>query len=104
MTDLIKRHCAGKCYVIGIFIVFKKAFDNADHEILLNKLDYHGVRGHKFFKSDSTNLRHRAVANGVKSGCDHMKYGVPQGRVLFHYFPFSYSMQMISNMLLGVVM
>ena len=46
--DLIENICESidkKKYVIGIFIDLKKAFDTIDHNILLNKLYYYGIRG-----------------------------------------------------------
>ena len=31
-------------YTAEVFVDLKKAFDTADHNILLKKLDYHGIR------------------------------------------------------------
>ena len=84
ITDNIKRLLDEMNYAIGIFIDFKKAFDNVGHEIVLRKLDCYGIRGHAnmFFRSYLINRRQFTVANGVQSDIGFVKCGVPQGSVL----------------------
>ena len=45
MTEIIRQSIDKNKFVAGIFIDLQKAFDTVDHEILLQKLDYYGIRG-----------------------------------------------------------
>ena len=45
ITDLAQRAIDSGAYSCGIFLDLRKAFDTVDHKILLEKLQYYGVRG-----------------------------------------------------------
>ena len=63
----------------GVFIDLQKAFDTVNHEILLGKLFYYGVRGIATY----LNLRKQHVAiSGESSQNSDICYGVPQSSVL----------------------
>ena len=68
----------------GIFVDLQKAFDTVDHEILLSKLYYYGIRGisNNWFKSCLFNCKQFVSVNGYDSGLAEIKCGVPQGSVL----------------------
>ena len=72
------------CFACGIFIDLQKAFDTVDHQILLKKLEYYGIRGlaNNWFRSYLTNRQQSVSVNGFKSTKQTMKYGVPRGSVL----------------------
>ena len=83
VDTLLKSMDKGKL-TLGIFIDFKKAFDTIDHEILLGKLKYYGVRGIvlEWFQSYLSNRSQVLCYKEIISSRRRITYGVPQGSVL----------------------
>ena len=67
-----------------IFLDFAKAFDTVNHNILLNKLEYYGVKNQTLalFKSYLSERTQVVEVNGVVSDQGTIKHGVPQGSIL----------------------
>lgn len=70
--------------VDAVYTDFKKAFDKVDHEMLLNKISYNGIRGDllRWFHSYITNRSQKVVINGYQSSSVLVTSGVPQGSIL----------------------
>lgn len=70
--------------IVGIYLDLQKAFDTVDHEILLSKLSYYGIRGVmlSWIKNYLYNRKQYTVANNVASDLGSITCGVPQGSVL----------------------
>ena len=68
-------------FVLSIFLDFKKAFDCVDHDVLLSKLQYYGIRGfaHSWFKSYLTSRKQYTVVGEAQSSLKYITSGVPQG-------------------------
>lgn len=70
--------------VLSFFLDFKKAFDCVNHDILMSKLYYYGLRGPIFnlLTSYLSNRRQCTVLNGSVSSEMFITAGVPQGSIL----------------------
>ena len=73
-----------KEYTIGVFLDLAKAFDTVTHEILLKKLEHHGLRGIalEWFENCLMNKKQIIKYKSEKSESLTIKCGVPQGSVL----------------------
>ena len=69
---------------ISLFLDLSKAFDTLDHEILLSKLDYYGIKGiaHQLMKSYITERTQFVEIDDTKSSCLTLTTGIPQGSIL----------------------
>lgn len=74
--SLDKRRYAG-----ALFLDLQKAFDTINHELLLEKLEFYGIRGlaNNLLRSYLTNRMQHVRVNGVKSESRRITVGVPQG-------------------------
>ena len=83
-TDDIYMNINNSRCTLATFIDLKKAFDTVDHEILLDKLKYLGIKGklHSWLKSYLLKRTQRTLANGTISDQLPVVCGVPQGLIL----------------------
>ena len=91
-TDYIRKYLDQGHYCISIFVDMTKAFDTVDHDMLLEKMNRYGIRGHasNFFRSYLENRCQYTVINGTTSTIENIRCGVPQGSVLGPLFFVSY--------------
>ena len=84
ITENIKKALDNGNHVCGVFIDLQKAFDTVNHDILIDKLSYYGIRGipNQWFKSYLSNRKQYVSINGYNSDTMNIKHGVPQGSVL----------------------
>ena len=71
-------------FTVGIFIDLAKAFDTVNHDILLAKISFYGIRElpYQWFASYLNNRKQYVSLDGVESQCAYVKCGVPQGSIL----------------------
>ena len=84
LMDQLIFSLENKKHVIGLFLDFSKAFDTVDHDIMLCKLSYYGIRGNalKWFESYLRGRQQYVTYNGVSSMKNTISCGVPQGSIL----------------------
>ena len=84
VLDEIYKNLDQQNYVIGTFFDLSKAFDTVNHEILLQKLSYYGIRGIalSWIKSYLDNRQQYVSIDKTNSATKVVNYGVPQGSVL----------------------
>ena len=84
MTENIREALYDGNIGCGVFVDLQKAFDTADHQILVAKLNHYGILGvsNYWFKSYLFNRSKYASINEYESGFVAINYGSPQGPVL----------------------
>ena len=73
-----------KNLTLSVFIDLSKAFDTINHDILLKKLEYLGIRGvaNQWFKDYLTDRKQYMKLDENISSCQSLKCAVPQGSIL----------------------
>ena len=84
LVDRIHLDLDKRKYPIAIYMELSKAFDTLDHNILLNKLKYYGVKNTElsWFQSYLTERSQYVEINGITSNVLTISTGVPQGSIL----------------------
>ena len=69
LTNLISESPDNGKFMCGIFVDLQKELDTVNHEILLSKLDYYGIRciASKWFETYLCNREQYVSINGFKS-------------------------------------
>src|SRR6218665_3457868 len=82
-TSIIEAMDQNK-FSLAVFFDLSKAFDTVDHNILINKLEYFGIRGvgKYWFMEYLTNRSQYVYYKGYASFTELITCGVPQGSIL----------------------
>ena len=84
LIDRLRNEIDNKKVPLSIFLDLSKAFDTLDHDILLLKLEYYGVKSTslKWFASYLRGRSQYVDYDGLHSSVRSIKSGVPQGWIL----------------------
>ena len=84
LTDRIRQQIDQKKVPFSVFLDLSKAFDTLNHDILLTKLHYYGIKGTSlsWFTSYLENRYQYVEYNGTSSSLKEIETGVPQGSIL----------------------
>ena len=84
LYDKISSAIDRKEHSVGIFLDLSKAFDTVNHNILLDKLSYYGIRGLSLdlVKRNLSDRMQYVQYNKKKSPMQNISCGVPQGSIL----------------------
>ena len=84
VLELVDRTIKHMDVPISIFLDLSKAFNTLDHDILLDKLSYYGVKetALSLFKSYPSNRKQYVEYLNTTSNFTDIKTGVPQGSIL----------------------
>ena len=84
ITEKIRDALDKKPFVCGTFIDPQKAFETVNHEILLDRLHYYGIKGTANNWSNTFLKNRYQFANNKEISSEKQKptHGVPQGSVL----------------------
>ena len=84
LTNQIFQSFSQDKFTLGVFIDLSKAFDTVDHNILLNKLSFYGVRNNslKWFRSYLSNRKQYISTDQGNTDMEYITCGVPQGSIL----------------------
>ena len=84
LIDRFSKEIDNKKVSLSIFLDLSNAFDTLDHDILLSKLEYYGIKSTslKWFASYLRGRSQNVDSDGLHSSVRSIKTGVPQGSIL----------------------
>ena len=84
IVEHIKQNLDNNKFTCGVFVDLEKAFDTVNHEILIKKLEYYGIKGayNSWLSSYLSNRWQYVTLGNTKSQNRKVSCGVPQGSVL----------------------